>query len=75
MVDLVLVDHLGLLHTLHCYDLTTLNVPANTHFSEGAAPNDGLGLEVASADLLSHLAIELSFLVEDVLLDEFLLGA
>jgi len=55
--DLVLVNHLLLLHLFHCYDFTGLLVPANTHFTESASSNDRQWFEVPHRDLLAPINI------------------
>ena len=75
VVDLVFIDHLCLLHPLDRYNLARLNMPANSDLAKGSSANDGQWLEVPRRYLLPHLPIQLCLLVENVLLDQLLLGA
>lgn len=75
MVDLVLVNHFSLLHTLHSNNFSTFDMSANPYFTEGSSANDGIGFKISCRNLLSHFAIEFCLFMEDVLLNELLLGA
>ena len=73
MRHLVLVDHLGLFHLLNGDDLLGLLVSADAHFSEGTAPDDLKGLEVADSDLCARETEQFCLLVLDLLLNQLLL--
>lgn len=74
VVHLILIYHFRLLHPLHGHHFPRLDVPADPNFSKGTPSNDRQGLEVPCGDLFAHFSIELSFLVQDVLLDKLLLS-
>lgn len=86
MRNLVLVNHLSLLHLLYCHDLTSLSVPAHSNLTKGSSSDDLEGLEISNSNfspptkiLLSitfHLreSKQLGLLVLDFLFDQILLS-
>ena len=73
MRDLILVDHLLLLHLLDSNHFVSLPIPANSDLSKCSSTNDLLRNEVSNRNLSPLQAIVLWLLMEYLLFDELLL--
>lgn len=59
MPNLILAEHILLLHFLDCYDLLRLLMLADSHLTEGASPNNMQRLEVFYANFRPPIALGL----------------
>lgn len=73
VTNLVFVDHLLLFHLLDGYDFVSLSISTDPDLSEGTPTNDLDWNEILDCQLLSLKSVVFGFLVQNFLLDKFLL--